>query len=228
MNRPRRRPGRGGGILAKLLTVAAMLLIALALVDFRVRPAIEELIAAQAKGTALRTVNAAMQEELEQNGIAYGDIVHLTRDETGAVASVETDIVALGRLKTRMASAAAQELERSHNQSVWIPVGTLMGSNFLSGRGPQVEVRVLPAGYVEAELYNEFVSAGINQTLHRIMLRSSVQMVAVLPGYRVKSEVSTSFCVAETVIVGAIPEGYTIVGEDNRSSLSKLYDYQAG
>lgn len=223
-----RRQGWGYGVAARLLTVLAVLLIAVVLADMRVRPMVEDTLAYQAKVYAFRAVNDAMLRELELDEVAYGDIARITRGSGGGVSSIQTDIVAVNRIKSRMADSVVKRLEEMDSQTVRIPAGTLLGNQFTTGRGPQITVRVAPVGVVQSELYNDFASAGINQTLHRIMLRTSVQMVAVMPGYSVKTETSTSFCIAETVIVGAIPEAYTIVGEDNSSTISKVNDYKAG
>lgn len=218
-------PSRGYGLLARLLAVLAVLLIAAAVADMRMRPMVEDMLAYQAKVYAFRTINDAMLRELEQDTVAYDDIARLTRTADGSVASIQTDVVAVNRLKSQMTDSVVRRLEDVENQTIRIPVGTLLGNQFTTGRGPAVAIRVVPVGYVQSELYNQFSSAGINQTLHQIMLQTSVQMVAVLPGYSVKTETSTSFCIAETVIVGAIPEGYTIVDGDNNSTVAKVNDY---
>ena len=67
-----------------------------------------------------------------------------------------------------------------------------MGGQILSGRGPEVEFRVIPAGYVHTEIYNQFQSAGINQTLHQIMLKVDATVSAVMPIYTVTTEVTTN------------------------------------
>lgn len=211
---------------AKLLTFAAALLIATAVVDMRIRPVVEEVVSHQAQSAAFRIINAAMLQTLESEAITYDDLVHLTRAADGSVRSIETDIVAINRLKSQMSSHAVQMLQLPEQQTLFIPLGTLLGSNLISGRGPMVEVQILPVGYLQSQLSNNFSSAGINQTLHQVMLETSIQLAAVLPGYTVRTETTSRFCIAETVIVGAIPEGYTIVGEDSRSMLSKINDYK--
>lgn len=227
--RRRRQPGRDGGfgIAARLLTGLAAALIAVALLDLQMRPAIEDMIAYQAQLYAMRTINTAMLRELEASNIRYDDIAHLSRTGDGTVTSIQTDVIAVNRLKARMADAVLRELEEMGQQSIQVPLGTLLGYQLTAGRGPEVEIRIVPVGFVQSELYNHFQAAGINQTLHQIMLQTGVQIAAVLPGYKVKTETTTSFCLAETVIVGTVPDGYTIVGEDGSSTIAKINDYKA-
>ena len=60
----------------------------------------------------------------------------------------------------------------------------------------------------EGNYRNDFTSAGVNQTLHRILLDVSVTARLLLPGGVVETQVSTPVCVAETVIIGQPPQTY--------------------
>ena len=62
------------------------------------------------------------------------------------------------------------------------------------------------SGATVSEFENVFVSAGVNQTQHSVMLHLKTSVVSVLSGRRVTFDVNTSFCVAQTVIVGSVPE----------------------
>lgn len=219
--------GTGSQAMVKFLTGIAVTLIVVVLVDARIRPVIEEVVGYQARLYAFQLVNSAMMEELAHEEIDYNKIVRISRGADGAVTAVQTDMRSVNRLKTQVADAVARKMEQPRNQSLSVPIGTLLGSSLVSGRGPEVEIKVIPLGYVQSELTNRFVAAGINQTLHQIMLGTNVQMTAVLPGFSVKTETSTNFCIAETVIVGAVPDGFTVVNGDDRSAIAKINDYQS-
>lgn len=212
---------------AKLLTFIAIMLLTVALVDLRIRPVVETAIAYQAKIFSFGIINAAVMKEMADETVGYADMVRLTRDNKGQVTAVETDIVAVNRLKSRIASTVADRLGEQGNKALNIPIGTLLGSQLTAGRGPMVSVKIIPMGYVQSELYNDFTTAGINQTLHKVMMKTTVRMVAVMPGYNVETESSTSICIAETVIVGSVPEGFTVINGDDSSNISKMNDYKA-
>lgn len=206
-NRRRHRGLRVG--LVVIASVTAILLLA----DMTIRPAVEELVMYQAKVFATRLINAAMVEQLESESFEYERFVDITRDENGEIKSIEADMSQINRLKSKVSSGVSQKLDDPANRALSMPIGTIIGNELTSGRGPLVEIRMVPAGYVQTEIYNRFTAAGINQTLHQIMLGVTVQMTAVLPGYRIRTETQTSFCIAETVIVGQIPQGYAVIGE---------------
>ena len=88
-------------------------------------------------------------------------------------------------------------------------MGTLTGSTLLAGRGPCVRVRMQAVGSTDASLRNAFSAAGINQTRHQILLSVDVYTSILLPGFTASTKVSNEIAVAETVIVGSVPETYT-------------------
>ena len=210
-----------------LLLAGIALLAGIVLLDARMRPVIENMAAYQAKVFTSKIMNEAMLAQLEKSGVQYDDIIHVVQKNDGELSSIQTDMVEVNRLKTEMTKAVVEKLEDRDSQSVQVPIGSLMGVQLTSGRGPKIEIRVIPVGYAHTELYNNFISAGINQTLHQIMIKTSVKTTVIVPGYTVQTETVTNFCIAETVIVGSVPEAFTQIDGDNRSTISKINDYAA-
>ena len=71
----------------------------------------------------------------------------------------------------------------------------------------------MTVGTVDGEFFSEFTSAGVNQTLHRICLKLTVPLTLMLPGGAVETVSETELCVAETVIVGQVPQTYLDAGQ---------------
>ena len=203
----KKRPARSRAarLLALLLGVGTLL----ALIYTQLRPAVENAAAYQVRLFAARILNAAILEQLGGENIAYGDLIRLSRNSSGEIVAIESDMVRINRLKADVTQYVIGALEDMGTASLMIPLGTLLGNEITSGRGPLVEIRVYPVGYVQTELYSHFTEAGINQTLHQIMLGTSVRMRAIIPGYSIQADISASYGIAETVIVGNIPEAYT-------------------
>ncbi len=107
-----------------------------------------------------------------------------------------------------MTEAVNARLSAIPDQNVSIPLGTLSGIEFLSGRGPRVKLKMLPSSYVESALVNKFDTAGINQTQHQIMIEFTVTMTAILAPYSTTVDVVTNVCIAETIIIGTVPDTY--------------------
>ena len=90
-----------------------------------------------------------------------------------------------------------------------------------------MEFKVLPVGYVQTEIYNSFQSAGINQTLHQIMLKVTATVSAVIPAYTVTTDVTTNLCIAQTIIVGKVPTAYTDINGEQSDLIGQINDYAA-
>lgn len=208
------------------LTIFVLVMLTVAIIiDARLRPIIKTMSAYQAQMYATRSINNAIEEELRRNDqIKYENLVHLTQNSNGDITSVQVNMVSVNRLRADITSAVINKMLEHKEQTLYIPIGTLVGGQYLSGRGPRIEFKIIPASYAKSEIYNEFKTAGINQTHHQIMLKLSTTVTAIIPGYSVSTEVITNVCLAETVIVGTVPEAYTHVEtndpavEENRAN----------
>ena len=117
--------------------------------------------------------------------------------------------------KMQQQMAEAQEkLDALENQSVSVPLGSALGVALLSGMGPDIRVSILPVGAVVTQFSTEFTSAGINQTKHQIVLNIEVYVSILLPGFTADTQVSNAVTVAETIIVGSVPDTYTYFATD--------------
>ena len=105
----------------------------------------------------------------------------------------------------------AQVVSRVENldtRSLGVPLGALTGMDLFAGAGPDLPVQVLSVASAEGNYRNDFTGAGINQTLHRVMLDLTITAEILLPGGVVETSVSTPVCVAETIIIGQVPQTY--------------------
>ncbi|MEG2295645.1 MAG: sporulation protein YunB, partial [Oscillospiraceae bacterium] len=177
-------------------------------IDYKIRPLIKTVSSYQAKVFATKAINDAIAIELENQQLTYEDMVHITKNREGNITSIQTDMIRVNALKSKLTNATLEYLYDIENQVIGIPIGTLIGGQIFSGRGPKLEFTVSPSGFVQTEIYNNFTSAGINQTLHQIMLNLNIRVTSIIPGYTVSTDVSTNFCIAETIIVGLVPDTY--------------------
>lgn len=67
-------------------------------------------------------------------------------------------------------------------------------------------LRLTLSGNVNADFKSSFESAGINQTKHQIYLNIHTSVYSFLPGFNTTTDVETNVPVAETIIVGAVPQ----------------------
>lgn len=192
------------------LTVIFTLLLALTVaVVLHMKPVVVDLAAARTSNAVNRIVVAAVNDAVESGRIDYAQLVDFDKDAEGHVTALRSNMAAFNRLQASIADDILQRMAEVSSTDLAIPIGTLTGSPLLAGRGPCLRVRMQSVGTATARFDNQFSSAGINQTRHRIILDVDVHVSILLPGLTTYTKVSNEISVAETVIVGGVPETYT-------------------
>lgn len=160
----------------------------------------EELTQEAARGYVLSCVNQAVEEALEEGST----FVQVERSEGGEPMAVHTDTAALNRLRAQVLS----KLEKTLNGSVTVkvPAGSLTGIALLNGHGFPVPLTLRLEASADLSFHTEFVSAGINQSCHRVTMLVAVQAYSQSKRFETQTHVETSTVLAETVLVGDVPE----------------------
>ncbi len=136
----------------------------------------------------------------------YDDIVKIERDDSGRITSITGDTKKLNLLKLRISNELSQIMLKRTDDVVSVPLGSLTGIDFLTGRGPKINVHVYWVSGVDSEVLTSFTEAGINQTNYRVLINFKVQVGMMFAGREIGTFVDTDICIAETVIVGEIPK----------------------
>lgn len=170
----------------------------------RIRPILLEFALAQTSSQITSVINHAVYEQ----AIAYTDLVTLERSDTGDIVALSSNLAHANMLRTQLLDKALCALNSLETREMEIPLGTIFDWDLLSGRGPDIKVRLLYTGTASADFENTFSTAGINQTRHQIIFKIDADIAVLLPGRQYSKTVSTRVCVAETIIVGKVPETY--------------------
>lgn len=208
---PRRRfhvRRRGGGLLLAAAVGIGLALLVIWLLDAALRPAVTTLATVQAQNKITGIVNDAVTATLADQGVAYADLVTVERDESGKVSLLAVDSVKLNTLRAQILEEVLEQVEGLDAQELGVPLGSLTGFSTASDWGPTLPVGVLTAAVPKAEFSNRFTAQGINQTLHQIMLDITVEVTLLIPGGRAETSVTAQVCVAETLLVGEVPDTY--------------------
>ena len=172
-------------------------------------PIISSMATARVSNTVNRIVVEAVSDAIQGGEIDYGVLVEFEKDDSGHVTALKSNMAAFNRLQSRISDDILLRLSEVSTTILSIPIGTLTGSSLLAGRGPVIKIKMQSVGSTTASFRNTFSSAGINQTRHQILLDVHVNVSILLPGFRTSTKVSNEISVAETVIVGSVPENYT-------------------
>lgn len=224
MRRGRRKniPARIG-IIVLILSLLSMVFLTFA--DLRLKPVVINAARSRARLFASdvisRSVDAAVSE-------STGSFINVIYGEDG-ISAIETNVTGISRLRADSILNIRGEISDIDRMTLDIPLGNLAGGMLLTGRGFPVRIKLVPIGDVSGEIYSEFSETGINQTLHRIYLRVRVSMNMIVASDTVRLELADDILVAETVIVGKVPDAYTAINrfEIDENEENDLNDYAA-
>ncbi|MDD6174454.1 MAG: sporulation protein YunB [Firmicutes bacterium] len=205
--RPLRRRAGQRGCAVRILAAAVLTAGVLIFLNVQLRPMLQSAVAQQAGQVSVQTVNFAVQKVLNENPLP-GDYLTVERADDGTIRSVDVDTASVNRLKTELNLSIQQALNELGDCSVAVPLGTLLGGSLLRGLGPNVPLRFTVVSNAFCDLVSSFDSAGINQSRHTLSLAVTTEVYAVIPGCSAKNTVETTFPVAETIIVGKVPDLY--------------------
>ncbi|MBQ9330316.1 MAG: sporulation protein YunB [Oscillibacter sp.] len=210
----RRRAGRR--VWGRLLAAgtAILLLGTTIYATAHLRPLLASLAVTRASNMVNRIVSEAVDEAIENGEIRYDQLISFEKDKEGRITAVHSNMAVCNRLQSEILDIILARIDQVSARDLSIPVGTLLGSPLLAGRGPRISVRMESVGSSSAWFENAFTSAGINQTNHQIVLHIDVSVAILLPGFTAATQVSNAVTVAETVIVGAVPQTYTYFAPD--------------
>lgn len=176
--------------------------------DSCMRPTVTTMASMQAQAMSTIVINQAVTDYLDGQSIDYSSLVVLERDNDGNVISVQTDMGKLNILKAEITTKAQEALFDYTKDSIGIPIGNLTGMDFFTGKGPKITITYDITCSATSNISSSFESAGINQVLHKITLDIQTQVYSMVPGNQTTSTTTSSFCIAETVIVGFSPNSY--------------------
>ncbi|HHT17894.1 MAG TPA: sporulation protein YunB [Papillibacter sp.] len=180
----------------------------------QLRPIVLQLAKSKVNETVLRTINTVIDREISRGAVEYSRLITLQKDINGNITALETNMASVNRLQTQISQGIVDELENAIISELRIPIGSAIGGELFSGRGPRMTVKILSVTYIRTKLENTFIDAGINQTRHKIILDVSVDVEVFVPGHRdVIETIETQVEVAETIIVGRVPNVYTDFGQ---------------
>lgn len=200
---------RGKGPLIGIAAILIGLLVMLITTDSVLRPLVLSYAEKSAEMTFNKVVNAAILNTLQKESIDYNQLAEITKDKNDQIVAVKCDTIKLTKLKADIANEIIGELDKSDKIHISIPVGTITGNAYLVGRGPSLHFDFKLTGTVVSSLDSKFYAAGINQTLHQITLNLDSNLSIVMPWYRTSKGVNTNYILAETVIIGQVPDSFT-------------------
>ncbi len=186
-------------------------------------PLVRDMAVAGAKNAAAAAMQKAVAARM--TGGQWSELVQLVKDGEGQITAAVTDVGRVNELQAALSGDVIAALTAPNTADLGVPLGNLLPSPFFSGLGPKVPIRILSVSEVEVKLMSRFTSAGINQTLHRLLLTLSARVRVLIPTGTVTAIVYADVTAAETLIVGRVPDSYMYFeGSDQWDEPLEKYD----
>ena len=204
------------GKLGKLLRLIIICLIAVivGIVLFRIRfnDPIRALAQTQVTNTTSDLINDAIDRQIEDGTIQYDRMVYFEKDLDGRITALKTNMSEVNRLKTNILNLINDEILALSTDDLGVPIGNLFLPEILSGRGPEIPVQILSIRNSDASFNSNFTQAGINQTLHQSEMCVLVDVSILVLGKTIIFTVESDVVIAETIIVGDVPDTFFQTG----------------
>ncbi len=178
---------------------------------FKVRPVICNVAHDRSDDLLSAAANEGIASALATGKYSYDKLTVVSRSSEGKILGIELNTVQINALKLDIVDGINKVLAGKTVGRFSLPIGTLLGSQYTNGFGPRVRIPYEVSTTSALTFDNQFLSVGINQSLHRIYICITFHACLMTVGSTEHFTVSLSVPVAQTVIVGEVPESYTTI-----------------
>ena len=178
----------------------------------RFNAAIIDLAETQVRNSTSDLINDAIDKQIEMGNIQYDRMVYFEKDVQGRITALKTNMSEVNRLKTDILGLINDEILALDTKDIGIPLGSLILPELFSGKGFKIPVLIHSIRNSDASFSSSFTEAGINQTLQQLTMDVLVDVTILVMGQTKSFTVTSSVVVAETVIVGQVPDTFLQTG----------------
>ena len=179
---------------------------------YKYHSVITALAQTQVKNATSDLINDAIDRQISDGTIQYDRMVYFEKDLEGKITALKTNMSEVNRLKTNLLNLINDEILAMDSDHLGIPLGSLFMPELFSGKGPLIPVQILTIRNSEAGFFSDFTQAGINQTLQKLNMQVSVDVAVLVLGKVDDFTISSQVVIAETVIVGQVPDMFLQTG----------------
>jgi len=160
---------------------------------------------AEMRAKSIEIVNKAIIDEYSKQ-FNYDDIIHVEKDKNDNIVLLKADTLKMNKIACDVALTSQKELKSLGNVGIKVPLGYILKNNILSYMGPSIAIKMQPIGYIETKYISDFEQAGINQTRHKIYVQVKTKIRVIIPLKSNDIEINNEVPIAETIIVGKVPD----------------------
>lgn len=190
----------------KFLLIILIILAIFGIVVKAVTPVFNRLCSDKAKSVATIITNDETTNAIKD--YKYSDFVVIHKDNNGNILMIESNMKNINIVISDVANRIQKSINNTKEEDINISLGSFTGISILSGRGIKIPIRISTIGNVKTNVKSEFISKGINQTLHRLYLEIECEVSILTPFNTINEHIENQLIIAENIIVGEIPNTY--------------------
>ena len=154
-----------------------------------------------------KAVNDSINKVIGHGVYGFDYFINLEKDADGNVTAITSNMAHINTLSTDILNSVIESTDNGVI-TVGIPLGNLTGLNLLLNKGPDVNVQIIMLTSSRVDFRNEVVSCGINQAKYQLVLEVTIDIDILVPWGTESATTVTEVIVADTVIVGKVPDTY--------------------
>lgn len=210
----------------RIAVIAFISVIALVgLAFFQCRPIMTAFAESQAVWNVTKIANQTAMQVLSEYADTCKHTISIEYDSSQKISSILANTAGINMVRSVMTETVMQVIEQSASIAVAIPLGTLSGWHWLSGLGPLLTFPVSFTATVLSDISSSLVATGINQSTYQVLIHLDISLYVVTPMGRSTVGTRVSYPMAETVLLGEVPDNLTEVYGDDQSLLGQIFDY---
>ena len=197
-----------------ILWIIALILLLLYMykfIDKNIKPTVIAISEIRARSITTQTINDTIRIKIKRD-INYNDLIFVKYDNEGKVVLMQANTILMNSIAAEVALEVQEQLEKMSKSKIKVPLSNAFDTQIITL--PSISVQIVPQGAVSVDFATEFESAGINQTRHRIYIIVNTDIKMIVPLVTESLRITTNIPIAETIIVGDVPERYVNVPGD--------------
>lgn len=212
--RSRRRSGKRKIAFGLLVAIFVLIIYGVIVFDKNIKPTILALSEVKARMIATQAINDGVKSKIKDD-IKYQDLIFVRTDNEGKITMMQANTVLMNSIASDVALEIQDKMRKISNNSIVVPIGNAFDSQLLAQYGPKINMDIVPQGTVTVDFATEFKESGINQTIHKVFLIINTNVKIIVPLASDTVNVTATVPIAETIIVGDVPQNYIYVPEDD-------------
>ena len=195
-----------------IIAIIVLLVYLYRFIDVNIKPTVVAIAEIKARSVTTQAINDTIKTKIRRD-INYNDLIFVKYNNEGKVTLMQANTILMNSIAAEVALEVQEQLGKISKANIKVPLSNAFDTQIITL--PSIKVQIVPQGSVAVDFATEFESAGINQTSHRIYIIVVTDIKMIVPLVSENLRITTNIPIAETIIVGDVPERYVNVPNEN-------------